>query len=97
MAHIARLTRDVAELESKLTLRQKRVLDFIKKYVLKYGNFPKSRTIQKYFSWKSQTSALTHLKALEKKGHVRKWWFPETRTTCWALENYDIELHPKEE
>jgi repressor LexA len=57
---------------SQLTARQEEVLDFIRKQQQKTGYPPSSREIQSYFGFQSQTAAMNHLRALEKKGVIRR-------------------------
>jgi repressor LexA len=52
----------------KLTLKQQRVLDFIVQRREERGLSPSSREIQEYFGFRSQTAAMGHLRALERKG-----------------------------
>jgi len=56
----------------QLTARQEEVLDFIRKQQQKTGYPPSSREIQSYFGFQSQTAAMNHLRALEKKGAIRR-------------------------
>jgi repressor LexA len=55
-----------------LTDRQQKVLDFIRKHHRKTGFPPTSREIQLQFGFKSQTAAMNHLRALERKGAIRR-------------------------
>jgi repressor LexA len=56
----------------QLTARQEEVLDFIRKQQQKTGYPPSSREIQSFFGFQSQTAAMNHLRALEKKGVIRR-------------------------
>jgi repressor LexA len=56
----------------KLTARQQEVLDFIRQQQQQTGFPPSSREIQAYFGFHSQTAAMNHLRALERKGVIRR-------------------------
>src|SRR5271166_5898699 len=53
---------------AQLTARQQEVFDFIRRQQRKTGIPPSSREIQAHFGFQSQTAAMNHLRALEKKG-----------------------------
>jgi repressor LexA len=55
-----------------LTDRQKEVLDFVRDRRLATGRMPSTREIQRFFGFASQTAAVNHLKALERKGFLRR-------------------------
>lgn len=55
-----------------LTKRQQEVYDFLKNEVRKNGYTPSSRDIQLHFGFASQTAAMNHLRALTKKGVIRR-------------------------
>ena len=55
-----------------LTGRQQKVLDFIRKHQRKTGFPPTSREIQTQFGFRSQTAAMNHLRALERKGAIQR-------------------------
>jgi repressor LexA len=55
-----------------LTIRQQEVLDFISEAQSLSGVIPTSREIQEHFGFASQTAAMNHLKALEKKGVIQR-------------------------
>ncbi len=55
-----------------LTRRQKEVLDFVRKERSRKGKVPSTREIQRHFGFASQTAAVNHLKALERKGCLRR-------------------------
>jgi repressor LexA len=66
-----------AELDSvlanmNLTNRQQEVLDFIEESQAHTGMIPTTREIQKRFGFASQTAAVNHLRALEKKGLIQR-------------------------
>ena len=55
-----------------LTTKQQEVLDYLRDYQREYGVMPSTRDIQHYFGFASQTAAVSHLKALEKKGAIQR-------------------------
>jgi len=55
-----------------LTPRQQQVLDFIDESVTQTGVVPSTREIQQHFGFASQTAAVNHLRALEKKGVIHR-------------------------
>src|ERR1700693_612939 len=55
---------------AQLTARQQEVFDFIRRQQHKTGFPPSSREIQSHFGFHSQTAAMNHLRALEKKGVI---------------------------
>jgi repressor LexA len=55
-----------------LTTRQQEVLDYIEESQTQTGMIPTTREIQKHFGFASQTAAVNHLRALEKKGLIQK-------------------------
>ena len=55
-----------------LTTRQQEVLDYIEASQTQTGMIPTTREIQKHFGFASQTAAVNHLRALEKKGLIQK-------------------------
>jgi repressor LexA len=57
---------------SPLTSRQQEVLDFIERAQAEDGVVPSSREIQQHFGFASQTAAMNHLRALEKKGVIQR-------------------------
>jgi len=56
----------------KLTARQQEVLDFLLSEHRRTGIMPSTREIQQHFGFASQTAAVSHLRALEKKGAIIK-------------------------
>ena len=58
--------------KDSLTQRQKEVLDFVRKERSRKGKVPSTREIQRHFGFASQTAAVNHLKALERKGCLRR-------------------------
>ena len=57
---------------SMLTERQGQLLDFLRRYQRHEGVMPSTRDIQKHFGFASQTAAMGHLRALERKGVIRR-------------------------
>jgi repressor LexA len=55
-----------------LTERQQEVLSFIQEEHARYGVPPSTREIQRHFEFASQTAALNHLRALERKGAIQR-------------------------
>lgn len=57
---------------AELTARQQEVLDFIRGQQQQTGVPPSSREIQVHFGFQSQTAAMNHLRALERKGVIKR-------------------------
>src|ERR1700761_7248075 len=55
-----------------LTQRQQEVLDYIQRTQATAGVMPSTREIQEFFGFASQTAAVNHLRALEKKGIIQR-------------------------
>jgi repressor LexA len=55
-----------------LTERQQQVLDYITDTQATAGVMPSTREIQEHFGFASQTAAVNHLRALEKKGIIQR-------------------------
>ncbi len=55
-----------------LTKRQQELLDFLRQHYRETGIMPSTREIQQHFAFASQTAAVSHLKALEKKGVIQR-------------------------
>lgn len=55
-----------------LTTRQIEILDYLRKAQRETGIMPSTREIQHYFGFASQTAAMSHLRALEKKGVIQR-------------------------
>ncbi len=58
--------------EIELTKRQNKILDFIKTHIEKSGFPPTILEIQKEFSFKSPNAVQEHVKALTRKGYIRR-------------------------
>ena len=55
-----------------LTERQRAVLNYIRQHQRETGFPPTSREIQRHFQFHSQTAAMNHLRALERKGVISR-------------------------
>ncbi|QTN34084.1 repressor LexA [Akkermansiaceae bacterium] len=55
-----------------ITSRQVEILDYLRKAQRETGIMPSTREIQHYFGFASQTAAMSHLRALEKKGVIQR-------------------------
>ncbi|MGB8167910.1 MAG: transcriptional repressor LexA [Chthoniobacteraceae bacterium] len=55
-----------------LTDKQQAILDFIEQEQASSGIMPSTREIQEHFGFASQTAAVNHLKALERKGAIQR-------------------------
>ena len=56
----------------ELTARQQEVLDYLRMTHSKEGIMPSTREIQHHFGFASQTAAMSHLRALERKGAIQR-------------------------
>lgn len=57
---------------NSLTSRQKEILEYLRNSSRTTGLMPSTREIQHYFGFASQTAAMSHLRALEKKGVIQR-------------------------
>ncbi|MEI7927043.1 MAG: transcriptional repressor LexA [Verrucomicrobiales bacterium] len=55
-----------------LTARQQEIVDYLKDKQRTTGVMPSTREIQHYFGFASQTAAMSHLRALERKGVIQR-------------------------
>lgn len=55
-----------------LTERQTQLLEFLRRYQRQHGVMPSTRDIQRHFGFASQTAAMGHLRALERKGVIKR-------------------------
>lgn len=55
-----------------LTSRQNEILEYLRKSQRTTGLMPSTREIQHYFGFASQTAAMSHLRALERKGVIQR-------------------------
>lgn len=56
----------------KLTRRQRQILDFVDRQHRQTGVAPSTYEIQEHFGFASQTAAVNHLRALERKGAISR-------------------------
>lgn len=59
-------------MHSELTIRQQEILDYLRTSQRTTGVMPSTREIQHYFGFASQTAAMSHLRALERKGAIQR-------------------------
>jgi repressor LexA len=59
-------------MQSELTLRQQEILAYLKMSQRRTGIMPSTRELQHYFGFASQTAAMSHLRALERKGVIQR-------------------------
>jgi sulfur relay (sulfurtransferase) DsrC/TusE family protein len=55
---------------NNLTPQQRRVFDFIREHIAKYGEAPTRKEIAEAFSFSSPSAAQEHVRALERKGVI---------------------------
>ena len=55
-----------------LTSRQTEIVEYLRRAQRETGIMPSTREIQHYFGFASQTAAMSHLRALEKKGVIQR-------------------------
>ncbi len=59
-------------MHADLTHRQQEILDYLRKSQRQTGIMPSTREIQHHFGFASQTAAMSHLRALERKGVIQR-------------------------
>lgn len=59
-------------MHSPLTKRQQQILEYLKMSHRQTGIMPSTRELQHYFGFASQTAAMSHLRALERKGVIQR-------------------------
>ncbi len=59
-------------MSTQLTARQQEILDYLRTSQRRTGIMPSTREIQKSFGFASQTAAMSHLRALERKGVIQR-------------------------
>jgi repressor LexA len=59
-------------MQEQLTDRQQEILDYLKDSQRTTGVMPSTREIQHFFKFASQTAAMSHLRALERKGVIQR-------------------------
>jgi repressor LexA len=62
----------IASQAEVLTERQNQLLQFLREFQRAHGVMPSTREIQRHFGFASQTAAMSHLRALEKKGVIQR-------------------------
>jgi repressor LexA len=62
----------IASQAEVLTERQNQLLQFLREFQRSHGVMPSTREIQRHFGFASQTAAMSHLRALEKKGVIQR-------------------------
>jgi repressor LexA len=58
--------------EENLTQRQAQLLEYLRNHHRDNGLMPSTREIQRHFNFASQTAAMSHLRALERKGVIQR-------------------------
>ncbi len=61
-----------ASTQNRLTSRQQQLLDYLREEQRNQGVMPSTREIQRHFGFASQTAAMSHLRALERKGVIQR-------------------------
>jgi repressor LexA len=59
-------------MSNHLTKRQQEILDYLRDAQSKNGVMPSTRELQHYFGFASQTAAMSHLRALARKGAIQR-------------------------
>lgn len=59
-------------MHTELTHRQKEIVEYLRDSQRKTGIMPSTREIQHFFGFASQTAAMSHLRALERKGVIQR-------------------------
>ncbi len=59
-------------MQTRLTKRQKEIVEYLRMAQRTTGIMPSTREIQHYFKFASQTAAMSHLRALERKGVIQR-------------------------
>ncbi|MEI6604992.1 MAG: transcriptional repressor LexA [Verrucomicrobiota bacterium] len=59
-------------MQSQLTNRQQEIVDYLRMAQHTTGVMPSTREIQHYFGFASQTAAMSHLRALERKAVIQR-------------------------
>jgi repressor LexA len=61
-----------AHMKASLSTKQEAVLFFVKGFIAKHRIAPTYEEICKAFSWRSTRAAANHVKALERKGYLKR-------------------------
>lgn len=59
-------------MQEGLTQRQREIVEYLKSAQRTTGVMPSTRELQHYFGFASQTAAMSHLRALERKGVIQR-------------------------
>jgi repressor LexA len=59
-------------MQVELTKRQQEIIDYLRMSQRNTGIMPTTREMQRYFRFASQTAAMSHLRALERKGVIQR-------------------------
>ena len=59
-------------MQTNLTRRQQEIVEYLRMSQRQTGIMPSTREIQHYFGFASQTAAMSHLRALERKGVIQR-------------------------
>ena len=59
-------------MQEPLTRRQQEIYDYLRSVHRKTGIMPSTREMQHYFGFASQTAAMSHLRALQRKGVIER-------------------------
>jgi repressor LexA len=59
-------------MSTQLTTRQLEILEYLRSSMRREGIMPSTREIQEHFGFASQTAAMSHLRALERKGVIHR-------------------------
>ena len=73
-----------------LTIRQKQILDYIKKFIKEKGYSPSFDEIRKHFRLASKSTIHKHIKSLEKKGYLNKSDFQSRSIQILNNKNSDL-------
>jgi repressor LexA len=60
------------KLSTELTERQQQLMEYLRREQRETGVMPSTREIQQFFGFASQTAAMSHLRALERKGAIQR-------------------------
>lgn len=56
----------------QLTEKQEKVLEFLRAYTAEHQQSPSTRDVSEHFAFASNTAAIAHLRALERKGKITR-------------------------
>ena len=68
-----------------LTDIQEKVLNYMMGFQAHEDRMPTSRELTAQFGWSSQTAAMTHLRALERKGELERRIDPNVNRMWWRF------------